>query len=90
MRKTIVLLLGTLIIIFSYLTIVSATKAFRSSSELPASLSEMEDSIRLVLITQELDTPFWNKVGQGAKQQAKLENVDLEVWGSYGNNEDDF
>lgn len=90
MRKTIVLLLGALIIIFSYLTLVSATKAFRSSSELPASLSEMEDSIRLVLITQELDTPFWNKVGQGAKQQAKLENVDLEVWGSYGNNEDDF
>ena len=50
----------------------------------------MEDSIRIVLITQELDTPFWNKVGQGAKQQAKLENVELEVWGSYGNNEEDF
>lgn len=90
MRKKVVLLLGALIIVFTYLTIVSATKAFRSSSELPASLSEMEDSIRLVLITQELDTPFWNKVGQGAKQQAKLENVELEVWGSYGNNEDDF
>ncbi|MEK4085566.1 substrate-binding domain-containing protein [Psychrobacillus sp. FSL K6-1415] len=90
MRKKIVLLLGTLIIVFSYLTIVSATKAFRSTSELPATLSEMEDTIRLVLITQELDTPFWNKVGQGAKQQAKEENVELEVWGSYGNDQEEF
>ena len=90
MRKKVVLLLGLLIIVFSCLTIISATKAFRSTSELPASLSEMEDSVRLVLITQELDTPFWNKVGQGAKGQAIEENVELEVWGSYGNNEDDF
>ena len=43
-----------------------------------------------MLITQELDTPFWNKVGQGALKQAKEENVQLEVWGSYGNNRDDF
>lgn len=90
MRKKIVLLLGALIIVFSYLTIVSATKAFRSTSELPDSLSEMEDTVRLILITQELDTPFWNKVGQGAKQQAKEENVELEVWGSYGNDQEEF
>lgn len=90
MRKKVVLLLGALIIVFTYLTIVSATKAFRFTSELPAPLSEVEDSVRLVLITQELDTPFWNKVGKGAKYQAKQENVELEVWGSYGNNQDDF
>ncbi|SDN72366.1 ribose transport system substrate-binding protein [Psychrobacillus sp. OK028] len=90
MRKKIVVLLAALIIVLSYFTIVSATKAFRFASELPASLSEMEDSVRIVLITQELDTPFWNKVGKGAIQQAKKENVELEVWGSYGNNEDDF
>ncbi|MFJ7827810.1 substrate-binding domain-containing protein [Psychrobacillus sp. NPDC096623] len=90
MRRKLVLLLVVLIIVLSYFTIVSATKAFRFTSELPASLSEMEDSVRIVLITQELDTPFWNKVGKGAIQQAKIENVELEVWGSYGNNEDDF
>lgn len=90
MRKKIVFLLSALIIVFSYFTIVSATKAFRSTSELPASLSEKDDSVRLVLITQELDTPFWNKVGYGAKQRAKEENVELEIWGSYGNNEEDF
>lgn len=90
MRRKMVFLLAVMIIVLSYFTIVSATKAFRFESELPASLSEMEDSVRLVLITQELDTPFWNKVGQGAIQQAKKEKVELEVWGSYGNNADDF
>ena len=90
MRKKVVLILVALIIIFSYLTIVSATKALRSTSDMSANLPFAPDSIRLVLITKELDTPFWNKVGQGAMKQAKEENVQLEVWGSYGNNQDDF
>ncbi|WP_391204549.1 substrate-binding domain-containing protein [Psychrobacillus sp. L4] len=90
MRKKVVLALGALIVIFSYLTIVSATKAFRSTSEMPANHDSAPESIRIVLITQELDTPFWNKVGQGATKQAQKEGVQLEVWGSYGNNEDDF
>ncbi|QFG00424.1 sugar ABC transporter substrate-binding protein [Psychrobacillus glaciei] len=90
MRKKVVLTLGALIVIFSYLTIVSATKAFRSTSEMPVNHDSAPESIRIVLITQELDTPFWNKVGQGATKQAQKEGVQLEVWGSYGNNEDDF
>lgn len=84
------LILGALIVVFSYLTVISAVKAFRSTSDMPANLSSAPASIRLVLITQELDTPFWNLVGQGAIQQAREENVQLEVWGSYGNNKDDF
>lgn len=84
------LILGALIVVFSYLTVMSAVKAFRSTSDMPANLSSAPASIRLVLITQELDTPFWNLVGQGAIQQAREENVQLEVWGSYGNNKDDF
>lgn len=90
MRKKVVLILFALIVIFSYLTIVSATKAFRSTSVMPAKLPSAPESIRLVLITQELDTPFWNKVGQGALKQAKEEDAQLEVWGSYGNNQEDF
>lgn len=90
MRIRVVLTLGILIVIFSSFTIVSASKAFRSTSDIPANLPAAPESIRLVLITQELDTPFWNKVGQGAKKQAQVENVQLEVWGSYGNNQDDF
>ena len=90
MRKKVVLILGALIVVFSYLTVMSAVKAFRSTSDMPANLSSAPASIRLVLITQELDTPFWNQVGEGAMQQAREENVQLEVWGSYGNNKDDF
>ncbi|HJF33921.1 MAG TPA: substrate-binding domain-containing protein [Sporosarcina psychrophila] len=90
MRKKVVLTLGALIVIFGYLTIVTATKAFRSTSEMPANLSSAPASIRLVLITQELDTPFWNKVSNGAVKQAQEENVQLEVWGSYGTNQADF
>lgn len=90
MRKRFVLILMLFIIIFSCLTISSAIKAFRLTSDLPTNLPSPIDSIRLVLITQELDTPFWNKVGQGAIKQAQKENVQLEVWGSYSNNQDDF
>ena len=90
MRKKVVFILGILILIFSYLTFTSATKAFLTSSKIPETISSNEGTIRLVLITQELDTPFWNKVGQGAVEKAKEEKVQLEVWGSYGNNQEDF
>ena len=90
MRKKVVLILGVFIIVFCYFTIVSATKVFRSTSHMPATLASVEETIRLVLITKELDTPFWNKVSQGAIKQAKEEHIQLEVWGSYGNNQDDF
>lgn len=90
MRKKVVLILVALIVVFTYMTVMSAVKAFRSTSDMPANLSSAPASIRLVLITQELDTPFWNQVGQGAMQQAQKENAQLEVWGSYGNNKDAF
>ncbi|KAB2332096.1 sugar ABC transporter substrate-binding protein [Cytobacillus depressus] len=90
MRKKVVLTLSIFIIIFSYFTILSATKVFRSTSHMPAPLTSVEEAIRLVLITKELDTPFWNRVGQGALKQAKAESIQLEVWGSYGNNQEDF
>lgn len=72
------------------MTFSSATKAFLTSSKIPETIPSNEGTIRLVLITQELDTPFWNKVGQGAVEKAEEEKVQLEVWGSYGNNQEDF
>lgn len=90
MQKKIVLILGIFIVIFSYLTVSSAIKALHLTSDFPANLPSPSKSIRLVLITQELDTPFWNKVEQGALKQAQTEDVQLEVWGSYGNNQDNF
>jgi ribose transport system substrate-binding protein len=69
---------------------VSAEKAFHSNFQLPQTSAPNEEKYRLVLITQELETPFWDKVSDGAIKQAQKEGVSLEVWGSYGNNQEDF
>jgi ribose transport system substrate-binding protein len=37
-----------------------------------------------------METPFWDKVGEGARKQAEHSDVSLEVWGSYGKNREDF
>ncbi|MEK3884978.1 substrate-binding domain-containing protein [Paenibacillus sp. PL2-23] len=91
MRKFILAVLGLIGITLCYFTLVSAGKVFRSDWQLPgAGYSEGEQQQRLVLITQELETPFWDKVGQGALRQAEEEGVSLEVWGSYGMNQEEF
>lgn len=37
-----------------------------------------------------METPFWDMVASGALKQAKENGASLEVWGSYGNNQEDF
>lgn len=73
-----------------YLTFVSASKVFTTDWQLPEAKVVDNSKYRIVLISQDLDTPFWNSVGEEAEKQAVLDNVSLEVWGSYGNNHDDF
>lgn len=90
MRKIGISLLTALTIILCYFTFVSAGKVFRSDVKVPEKAVSQETPYRLVLITKELDTPFWDKVGAGAKKQAKDEGASLEVWGSYGKNQEDF
>ncbi|MGE8080080.1 substrate-binding domain-containing protein [Peribacillus loiseleuriae] len=63
---------------------------FKSDWELPRAIEQVNTKHRLVLITQELETPFWDKVAKAAMEQAKKESASLEVWGSYGNNREDF
>lgn len=63
---------------------------FRFEFELPQAVSQKESQYRLVLITHDMDTPFWDKVGNAALQQAKKEGVSLEIWGSYANNNEEF
>lgn len=58
--------------------------------EEPAPLSQVEQKYRIVLITQDIDTPFWDEVSIGAKRQAEEDGSLIEVWGSYGSNQDDF
>lgn len=90
MRKTAILAFLLIIILLIHLTFLSAQKVFQSDWQLPESLSTSQEEHRLVLITQDIETPFWDKVTIGANKQAIQSNVSLEVWGSYGKNQDDF
>ncbi|MBM6616175.1 sugar ABC transporter substrate-binding protein [Bacillus suaedaesalsae] len=90
MRKLGIILLSISCLVLCYFTVVSAEKVFRPEWELPKKISEKEDQYRLVLITQELETPFWDLVGLGAREQAEKEGVSFEVWGSYGKNQEEF
>jgi len=90
LRKTVFVVLGFVCAILSYFTIVTAEKAFRSDWQLPQTSEPTVAKYRLVLITQELETDFCNKVGAGALEQAQNDGASLEVWGSYGKNQTDF
>lgn len=57
---------------------------------MPKSIEESETKHRLVLITQDIDTPFWDQVGRAATEQAGKLGVSLEIWGNYGSHEEDF
>lgn len=90
MRKLSILTLILTLIILSYFTYLTAEKAFQSDFKMPENSTLNEEQSRLVLITQELETPFWNQVGKGALEQAEKDGASIEVWGSYGNNQEDF
>jgi ribose transport system substrate-binding protein len=90
LRKTVILILGLIGVVLLYFTWISADRVFRSQWQLPRTPVQKQAQYRLVLITQELETPFWDKVGKGAKEQAELDGASIEVWGSYGKNQEDF
>ncbi|MFC3800443.1 sugar ABC transporter substrate-binding protein [Cohnella sp. GCM10012308] len=90
MRKSLLILIGALCAVLLYFTVQSADRVFRSDRELPQTRAGQEARYRLVLITQELDTPFWNQVAVGAKAEAKANGSSIEVWGSYNKDQDDF
>lgn len=43
-----------------------------------------------MLVTKDLGTPFWNEVGEGAKAEAQKSGANLEIWGTYGEDREDF
>ncbi|MEC2326161.1 sugar ABC transporter substrate-binding protein [Lederbergia lenta] len=90
MRRIAIVITILVCILLFYFTIVSGVKVFESDWELPKAVEQIDGNHRLVLITQELETPFWDKVAKGAMEQAAQESASLEVWGSYGNNREDF
>ncbi|KUP03924.1 sugar ABC transporter substrate-binding protein [Bacillus coahuilensis m2-6] len=90
MPKVIITLLSIVCGILFYFTLTSAVHVFQTDWQLPQKKKKDDDQIRLVLITQELETPFWDKVAYGASTKAMEEGAILEVWGSYGSNEEEF
>ncbi|GIN61238.1 sugar ABC transporter substrate-binding protein [Robertmurraya siralis] len=90
MRKIGFILLFVLFSFLLYLTFVSSEIVFRSDRQMPKFIEQEKLQHRIVLITQDTETPFWNKVGSGAMDQAQKEGASLEIWGSYGNNREDF
>ncbi|NMO95829.1 substrate-binding domain-containing protein [Paenibacillus lemnae] len=90
MRKTAVVMCSIAGLILCFFTSLSVGRMYEAGSAMPAELQEEQVKYRLVLVTQELNTPFWDKVGETAVEEAAKNNVSLQVWGSYGSNEDDF
>lgn len=90
MRKTSILILGFIFITLCYFTFRSAEKVFRFDWQYPQAIDQKQEQHRLVLITQDMETPFWSQVASGARKQAKKAGASLEVWGIYGNNQEDF
>ncbi|QGQ94523.1 sugar ABC transporter substrate-binding protein [Paenibacillus psychroresistens] len=90
MRKTIIFILSCICAILCYFTFMSAGKLFRSDWKMPVISDQKQAQYRLVLITQELETLFWNKVRDGALEEAQKDGASLEVWGSYNKNQEDF
>lgn len=90
MKKYIYTLLGLVFVSLCYLIFVSANIVFNNDFALPKAPKEQGFQYRLVLITKDMDTTFWNKVGSGALRQAAEEGASLEIWGSYSNNTEEF
>ncbi|MFF2484740.1 substrate-binding domain-containing protein [Paenibacillus sp. NPDC058071] len=91
MRKLVITLLSAACVVLFAFTLSTMIQIFRYNLSAPAELdSGHAPSYRLVLITQELDTPFWDAVEKGALASAKEYGVELSVWGSYGANQVDF
>ena len=90
MRRKVIFVLCSLCAVLGFFTVLSVNKVFHSEWELPAAVKTEQEGFRIVLITQEIDTPFWELVGEGAAKQAEREEVSFELWGSYSKNQEDF
>jgi len=91
MRKSVVLPLVAGCVVAAWFTGVSLWRLFHLDLTMPVHTApSLLADYRLALITRELDSPFWVEVEAGALRSARQYNVHLEVWGSYGQNEEEF
>ena len=90
MRKNVIAFIIFPFVILGYFTITSLARVVRSDWQEPLPINQADQKYRLVLITQDIDTPFWESVIEGAKEQAEKDQAMLEVLGNYGSNEEAF
>jgi ribose transport system substrate-binding protein len=90
MRKLLVFLLLVGCMVSLCFTVYYSVKVFRSEVAIPASQEIGKIPYRLVVISQEMDSPFWNQVERGALSAGKELNVSVEFWGTYRSNMEDF
>jgi len=90
MKKYMYVIMGLVFVSLGYLIFVSASIVFSDDIALPKAKKQSDTRFRLVLITRDMDTAFWNKVSTGASRQALKEGASLEVWGSYSNDSEQF
>lgn len=82
MNKQLLIIFGLLIVFFSVLVGRAVYQVMDATPQLPK-IAKDTNTLHIALITQELDTPFWDRVAQGAKQEAKKQGVAFEVTGAY-------
>ncbi|WP_440898035.1 sugar ABC transporter substrate-binding protein [Amphibacillus sp. Q70] len=90
MRKSVIALIVAVFVFLAYFTFTSLARVVRSDWQEPLPISQTEQQHRLVLITQDIDVPFWEAVIEGAETQAIQDQVMIEVLGNYGHNEEEF
>jgi ribose transport system substrate-binding protein len=90
MRKLLIAVVAAGCLVLLGFTLSSLIRLFRDDLTVPAEIDDRRSGYRLVLITQETDTPFWDEVEKGAAEAAERYGAELAVWGSYGTNEEDF
>ncbi len=90
MQKVLVFLLLVGCMVSLIFTGYYFVKVFNSEVVNPSSEDTEEIPYRLVVISQEMDTPFWNQVERGALSAGEELNVGVEFWGTYRSNLEDF
>ncbi len=90
MRKLLVFLLLAGCVVSLIFTVFYFVKVFNADLAIPGADDMEEIPYRLVVISQEMDSPFWNQVERGALSAGKELNVGVEFWGTYRSNLEDF
>lgn len=90
MRNKVTAVLTLAIFIFALFTTASLWRVIQAAPHFPESISGPPEELRIVLITEEQSTTFWQQVERGAKAQASEEGVLFETWGGFGTEDQDF